>query len=624
MMVEDIFQIKNQFIFNRFKDAILIETANRLVDYANTSFCTLFKIKFTPEELIGTDCKQGSIVSSFLFKNPSKFLNRIEEIIENGKVVQQEEIAFRDGTILIRDYFPIFIQNKIQGHLWMYKVAEKEHAESNPIQQQLQVLHQAIQSIDIPIAIVDIHNCYVFINKSFVSNTDKRAYLLGKTDAQFAAYYNLPTNRAVLHEQYVTKAIASKQTQLFEEIITIKQQKTIWYKTIIQPLIGNNNEVDAVLKYCIDITETKHQEQILQETIEQYVYALQQVNDAVLLTNPELKVLFTNASLFKIFTNTSSQKVDNELFKLISLTNYEFYKQVFTVLSGAEESAEGIIELIQQTGTKKWLKYHVAKGLKNPQNPLGIVAVLNDITDKVQLEENLLEVVKREKELNELKSAFVNMVSHELRTPLAVISSGAEIIQMMLQMGKSTNDIEPYTQQIITEVERMTTFMNDLLMISKIEAGKIDFNPSSTDLFSFIQQLANQSYLPWKDGRSLAIHAKGAAKNVSLDEKMIRHILQNLIDNAFKYSVQQPAPHVRIRYSHSYVTISIIDEGIGIHEEDLQKLFASFSRGRNVNDIAGTGMGLVVVKYFTEQHKGKILVKSKLGKGSIFSVKIPY
>jgi signal transduction histidine kinase len=240
------------------------------------------------------------------------------------------------------------------------------------------------------------------------------------------------------------------------------------------------------------------------------------------------------------------------------------------------------------------------------------------------MEENLLEVVKKQKELNDLKSAFVNMVSHELRTPLAVISSGAEIMQMMLQAGRPKEDMEVYTKQIINEVEKMTAFMNDLLMVSKIEAGKIDFRPERVSLEQFIKELAAERYMPWKDGRQLSVQSKGLLREIGIDKKMFRHALQNVVENAFKYSSGKAAPRLHIRYSNTYFTISVADNGIGILSTDIKELFTSFTRGKNTGNIPGTGIGLVVVKYFIEQHGGFVAVKSKAGEGAVFMIKIPY
>jgi signal transduction histidine kinase len=94
--------------------------------------------------------------------------------------------------------------------------------------------------------------------------------------------------------------------------------------------------------------------------------------------------------------------------------------------------------------------------------------------------------------------------------------------------------------------------------------------------------------------------------------------------NAFKYSVGKSNPVVRIGFSKNYFTISVVDDGIGIPKQDTQKLFTSFFRASNTGNISGTGIGLMVAKYFTEQHKGYITFKSKPNVGSIFTIKLPY
>lgn len=615
-------QKRQQLIYNSFTDAVLIETKDRTIEFINHSFCELFKLKSLPEELVGKNCKEGSLATSFLFKNPSKFIYRVEEIIDAATSVTQEKVLLRDGRAFMRDYFPLIINNIVTGHLWLYKEFTAANYSKSTNVNLFGVFENVLETIAVPIAIFDDEQRYLFINKISLANADKRKFIIGKTDIEFCNYYNKPTEKAISQQQYFKQAISqNKQVKFEEEDIESKGLKT-YHQIIFYPLSIPNEPGIYVVKYSIDITSLRENEIVLKQTIANYTHILNNLNDVVLVADDKLKVDFLNESWNNYFNANDGE--DDSIFSHISVNKYDFYKQAFTVLDDATKNVTGKIDLVQKEGSKKWFKYNIGAGLANNTKNKGIVAIFNDITSEVHLEENLLEVVKREKELNDLKSAFVNMVSHELRTPLAVISSGAEIIQMMLEVGKPTADIEAYTTQILTEVERMTTFMNDLLMVSKIEAGKIDFYPQLTNLQAFVNELSAKAYMPWKDGRTLAIATKGAVQDVAVDTKMLRHILQNLIDNAFKYSSNKQPPKLRLRYGKTNVTISIVDNGIGIFNDDILKLFASFSRGRNVANIAGTGMGLVVVKYFVDQHAGNINIRSTLGLGTVFSIKIPY
>jgi signal transduction histidine kinase len=613
-------QKRQQLIFNSLTDAVLIETASRTIEFVNPSFCALFKLKFSPEEMVGKNTTDAAFASIFLFKNPSKFIYRVEEIIDEAVSISQEKVMLHNGTTYLRDYFPLIINNTLTGHLWLYK-AVTETPFNNGINDNLSsIFEKVLETISLPIAIFNQDQRYLYINKIALPNDDKRKFIIGKTDSEFCNYYNLPNQAATKQTTYFQLALAQQKEVRYEAETVNKKGLVTHQQHIFYPLSLPETSEIVVVKYSINITALKQSEVALQQTIANYTNILNSLNDVVILADDKLKVDFLN----KVWNNYFISSNDNSIFNLLSIKNYEFYQQAFAVLNDGSKKLSGKINFIQKDGSKKWFKYNIGAGVANNTNDKGIVAILNDITSDVLLEENLLEVVKREKELNDLKWAFVNMVSHELRTPLAVISSGAEIIQMMLAVGKPAAEIEAYTVQIITEVERMTAFMNDLLMVSKIEAGKIEFHPQLTDIHAFINELTTTSYAPFKDGRSLGITTKGTLQNLAVDTKMLRHILQNLIDNAFKYSTNKQSPQLRLRYSKTYVTISVIDTGIGIHKDDIAKLFASFSRGRNVANIAGTGMGLVVVKYFVSQHMGTIFIKSKIDIGTIFSVKIPY
>jgi signal transduction histidine kinase len=624
-------------LYSRISDAVLVESESRLVYFANEAFCNLFRIKITPHKLQGLHTINSGMLASFVVKNPSKFLNRIDELIEQKTVVHNETILLKDGHIVERDFIPITLHNNTPAYLWIYKkqatnltaalafteneVIKAANNTSTVFTNNSLVFEQLLLQFPIALSIVNSNNEYIFINEAYLPNTAKRNYLLGKTDVQFAHYYNLATDKALQHQSHVQQAVEQKKIISIEEEDKIANSHIQFLQTHFFPFTVADTTT-YVAKYSVNITALKQQQQSLHQTLQLYQQIVNKVNNLVLVANNKLEPNFINTTWQQQLIQPLATEAVENIFNTISLTNYKFYKQVFELLSGDADAYEGRIQL-QHNNKNRWYNYNL-ETTPNHLNEKNLVAILNDITNEVVLEENLLEVVKREKELNDLKSAFVNMVSHELRTPLAVIASGAEIIGLMLQAGKPTDNIQPYIQQITDEVERMTTFMNDLLMVSKIEAGKVEFTAIPTSLNSFVEQLVQKQFAPYKDGRHATLLIKGNKKDVAIDEKMMRHVLQNLLDNAFKYSLHQPAPTVRIRYGKRFATISIVDHGIGIHADDVPKLFTSFSRGRNVADIAGTGIGLVVVKYFVELHKGQLFIKSKEGKGSIFSIKIPY
>lgn len=615
---------KLKLILNSFTDAVLLESKDRTIEFVNQAFCSLFKIKLPIESIIGSNCEEGVIASSFQFKNPSRFIYRIEEIIEELKPIQKEEIILRDGRLFYRDYLPVFTNNLHTGHLWVYKEAFTNPLPvNNYTKPAINLFEEIINAIDVSIAILDREKRYLFVNKAALPDFNRRSFIVGKTDFEYNKYYSIPHTDNQASDECFLKTISEGVVTKFEDLSKDFYGNECYKTTTYCPLSSEDGFVEKVICYSIDRTKEKEAENKLTADIESFKHSLNSISEAVLVADGNLELTYSNYN-FKEYLLQENVDV-HTIFDFISFQNYDFYKQLFSVLSGDTKDTGGRIQLKDKNDSINWYKYSINKGVEaNGNKQSGVVTVLNNISGEVALEENLLEVVKREKELNELKSAFVNMVSHEMRTPLAIISSCAELIQLMLASGKPKEDIEAYAGHIISEVERMTAFMNDILIISKIEAGKIEFNPEAISLNSFIDDIIKKSYHPWKDNRSIDLVIKGNERVFPFDNKMLRHILQNLLDNAFKYSANKAAPRLRVRYSGNYITFSVIDTGIGIHPEDKEKLFASFSRGRNVGNIYGTGIGLVVVKYFVDLHKGTISIKSKLNVGTIFSIKIPY
>ena len=611
------------FIFETVELSILVENNNREVVFVNELFCKLFQIKSTPAQLKNSNSLANARGFSMQFEKAIEFENSIKELPQKSILVKNEKWKLRSGITLIRDYIPIFKDNFLQGHIWIYK-AEKASLPSFYIETATNIIENALHHLPGEIAIFNTKAQIVFANKSYIRSDEKRLWAKGKTLAQYFSYANLSAETAQIRIENITKTAEHKKAISWEEVTIAPDTKNQYHLRTCYPVLNPEKQLESIIEQSIDISNQKHLEEKLNKTTKHFFSILNNVNDVIVQTDGELKLEFVNKAWENITGQLSHQHKGKSIFDLLPITRYELYGKMFAILSGEAKEKTGLVSVKGKDGKEKQLQYNLQPSFSVDTGKQGVVATLSDITTKQMQESQLLELVKREKELNELKTAFVNMVSHELRTPLTVISSSAEILELMLQAGKSYEDVTIYTKQIIDEVEKMTAFMQDLLMVSKIEAGKIEINPKQTDIVHFLKGIISNGFSPWKDGRQTEFLVKRTPAKAAIDSTMLQHALQNLLQNAFKYSAGKASPKLRVAFSNTYYTISVIDDGIGIPPNEIEKLFTSFFRATNTGNISGTGIGLIVTKYFTEQHKGYVSVKSRVNKGSIFTLKLPY
>jgi signal transduction histidine kinase len=228
----------------------------------------------------------------------------------------------------------------------------------------------------------------------------------------------------------------------------------------------------------------------------------------------------------------------------------------------------------------------------------------------------------REKELGKLKSSFVSLASHQFRTPLAIIQSNAELLEMLNNTGVK-QEPEKYakvTSRITAAIAKMTSLMDDVLTLGKLNSGSVRYTPEDIDLVDFCEKLTEEFNLIQEDGRVLDFDTVGEANNRELDPKLLSHSLNNLISNAFKYSVGKENPQLSIHFKPTEVVLSVKDFGLGISEMEQIHLFEPFFRADNVTEIQGTGLGLSIAKEYVEANKGQISATSVLGEGSCFEM----
>lgn len=220
--------------------------------------------------------------------------------------------------------------------------------------------------------------------------------------------------------------------------------------------------------------------------------------------------------------------------------------------------------------------------------------------------------------LSELKSRFVSMASHEFRTPLSTILSSAFLISKY-PGADDYSKREKHVQRIVSSVNMLTNILNDFLSVGKIEEGKIQVRNTDFDIRQNIRNLIGELDGILKKGQHITYKHEGSPI-IWLDPELLKHIMMNLISNAVKFSAEGKQIGISSARTAKSLVLSVVDEGIGISAEDQKHLFERFFRGSNVNNIQGTGLGLHIIRKYTELMNGSIGCVSNVGEGSTFRI----
>lgn len=247
--------------------------------------------------------------------------------------------------------------------------------------------------------------------------------------------------------------------------------------------------------------------------------------------------------------------------------------------------------------------------------------------DRIKLQKKLIteEIEKsRLKELNELKSYFVSSVSHELKTPLTSIKMFSELMEESPNIKLEKR--KEYLRIIKGESSRLSRLIDNVLDITKIEKGIKEYYKSIIDLNDCINDaVAIMEYQLNLNGFETTIELTNEDTAINADYDAVVEVIINLISNSIKYSAKQKKIKLHSIQQNGYVILSVEDNGVGIAEDEINKIFHPFERAKSMTSgkTTGTGLGLAIVKHIVQAHKAQIEVKSQVGIGSTFSIIFP-
>jgi PAS domain S-box-containing protein len=251
-----------------------------------------------------------------------------------------------------------------------------------------------------------------------------------------------------------------------------------------------------------------------------------------------------------------------------------------------------------------------------------VLSLVQDISQRKNAEVEMSKALAREKELSQLKSNFVSMVSHEFRTPLGIIQSSAELLRDFYKKMQS-GEREEQLESIARNTRRMAGMMEEVLVLSRLDVGKLNFQPAALDLNAFCRRVLDEVLSATNRRCQIELCLNSVLPEAEADERLLAHIFTNLLSNAVKYS--EPGAMVRFAVERDGpdAVCTVYDQGIGISEEDQQHLFTAFHRGSNVGARPGTGLGPLLVKRCADLHGGKVQLNSKIGGGTTVTVRLP-
>ncbi len=360
-----------------------------------------------------------------------------------------------------------------------------------------------------------------------------------------------------------------------------------------------------------------------QDTLAYLSAIINNLADGLLVTDTLGKITHWNPALSAMFNleeiDLSEQDCEDifshEVSQLVAITK-EYTKEVFT--------AE--VELVGNRFGKAVATAILKDSRSNSLDDtcIGSVILIRDITI--------------EKEVDQVKTDFISTVSHELRTPLTSILGFAKIVSKKLEdtIFPKVQSEEPKTQRVIRQIaqnidimvsegERLTKLINDVLDIAKMEAGRVDWNMQSFSVHELIERAASATFSLFEQkGLELIVDVKEDLPKIVGDRDRLLQVVINLISNAIKFT-EEGSVTCKASCTDNEITVSVIDTGMGIPEVDQPKIFEKFKQVGNplTDKPKGTGLGLSICQQIVKHHGGRIWVESELDQGSTFSFTLP-
>ncbi len=648
-------------LFYKSKDATFLLYNNKIVD-----------CNFETAKILETNTAKNIIGKSPFNLSPKyqedgmlskeKALEEISKALKQGyNRFEWQHLSFKGNIIYVEvSLTQITIDNKKMLYAVLRNISKRKAAEKELVK-----LITAVEQTLSVVVITDTEGNIEYVNPAFTEITgytkeeaigqNPRILASGKTTKQeYKQLWDTIKSGKVWKGEFYNKT---------------KSNTYYWEKVVISPVKNNNGKIINFIAIKSNITTQKE----IEQKEKQARADLMRVNNMFKKQNIEIKIqneLLTqskkelqiinnefnavinrsNAIFIEVDTNKKVVRWNRSAVKVTGILPGKIIGRSITDIDvDSDSDINKLIKKIINDGlegktvkekeiTFKSVKQEIQTILISSDAKLnvdnvitGVFIVAQDITTitnynkflELQVEDRtkeLKEALHKEKELSELKSKFVSVVSHEFRTPLSAINFSANFINNYFEKLEK-DKIKQKLKNIETQVKHMTTLLDDVLIMGRIQSKRGAFNPEIVNAGEYLKPIIEEVYISRNKTHNIIYSENVENPIIYVDKAQARNIFVNLLSNAIKFSPNSSEVYIKVEVFSKNSKITITDTGIGI--KDTAEIFKPFVRGVNADNIQGTGLGLSIVKEAVKKHKGKINVHSKINEGTSIEVILP-
>jgi PAS domain S-box-containing protein len=404
--------------------------------------------------------------------------------------------------------------------------------------------------------------------------------------------------------------------------------RSYFFEVTYKPIqIGGTNQINiCVISH--DITHHKTFEKKSIQLLEEITRLIEDANALIFSVDSREYITEWNKECIRLTHYEKNEVLAQKIGLVIDEQSQQDFAAVFkNVISGASVSNQEFL-IRTKDQNRVTVLVNATPKFTSSKNVVGALFVGQDITELSQYRFSLEEKVKdrteelkqalaKEKELVELKNKFVSVASHEFKIPLSAIDSSVSFL-------KGSSSLPPEERlrlnNIETQVGHMKSLLEDVLTIKKSDDNKLKATYKKINLIDFLNKLSDEVVEGSRNTHEIHKQFSSPEIMIDSDEKLLRNIFLNIMSNAIKFSPQRNSINLSVDLIGSKIQIKVADQGIGIDEQDLKRVFEPFNRGSNASEIKGTGLGLSIVKRAVETLSGTLDVNSALNKGTTVTV----